>query len=161
MYFFVLGFNIRVVVAGPTEARWWIGHRDHGRRISDVVGHVRHGGDERAVRADGRQSARHQDLSGGRLSGVRRVRHRAPVSQGVGFGARIFPDGLLAGMLDGVPDGGAHDSRVQNGVRAVRPGGMRTRGQRPAGGGGQEFGQRTAGETSDLDNIGLLFIKNR
>lgn len=117
-----------MVAGGAETERRTSGHRDHGRRFGAVVRHVRHGRGERAARAHGRPPAGHAHLSGGRLPGVRRVRRRAPVPQGVRAGARLLHDGRLAGLLDGVPDCGAHDARVQNGVRVVRPGGVRTRG---------------------------------
>jgi len=144
---FLVGFHIRLVVAGETEADRRTGHYgDDGRRFGAVVGHVRNSGGQRAARTHCRPSAGHPHLSGGRLPGVRRVRRRASVPKGVRVGARVFRDGRLAGLLDGIPYGGADDARVQNGVRAVRPGGVRTRGQRPPGVGGQESGQRTTGE---------------
>lgn len=146
-FFVFLGFHIRLVVAGQAEAERRLGHRHDGRRFSAVVGHVRHGGRERTAWADGRQSTGDQDVSGGRLRGGRRFRQRASVPQGNRAGSRVLPDGRVAGLLDGVPDGGAHDASVKNGVRAVRPGGERTRGQRTTGGGGQKSGQRTPGET--------------
>lgn len=136
-----------MVVAGQAEAERRFRHGDHGHRVGAAVGHVRHGGGERAARAHGRQQAGHQNVPGGRLPGLRGLRHRAPLPQGVRASARLLPDGRVAGLLDGVPDRGAHDTRVQNGIRAVRPGGVRTRGQRPPGGGGQEPGQRTSGES--------------
>jgi len=153
---FCAGFHIRVVVAGDVEAERRTGdHRDHGRRLGAVVGHVRHGGGQRAARAHGRPPAGHARVSGGRLRGVRRVRRRAPVPQGVRAGARVLRDGRLAGLLDGVPDGGAHDAGVQNGVRAVRPGGVRAGRQRAPRGGGQEPGQGTAGDTRTHASLGL------
>jgi len=136
-----------VVVAGQAEAERRLGHRHHGRRRGAAVRHVRRGRGQRAVRAHGRPAAGHAHLPGGRLPGVRGVRRRAPVPQGVRAGARLPADGRVAGLLDGVPDGGAHGARLQDGVRAVRPGGVRARGERAPGGGGQEPGQRTPGES--------------
>lgn len=134
-------------MAEPTEAaerRYDVRH--HGRRCGTAVRHVRHGSGERAVRSHGHSSAGHQNVSGDRLPSGRRVHFRPPVPQGVRAGARLFYDGRLAGLLDGVPDVCANDALVENGVRAVRPGGVRTRGQRAPRGGGQEPRQRTTGE---------------
>lgn len=122
---FSLGFHIRMVVAEPTEAaerRFGVCH--HGRRCGTAVRHVRHGSRERVVRSHGHPSVRHPDVSGDRLPSGRRVHLRTPVPQGDRAGARLFYDGRLAGLLDGVPDVGANDALVENGVRAVRPGGV-------------------------------------
>lgn len=142
----VLGFHIRLVVAGQSEAERRVHHRHHGHRFCPAICHVQHGSDERTARAHGRQPVGHQDMLGDWLPGIRRVRHRTPVPEGDGAGAWLLLDGRLAGMLDGVSDSGSHGSCFQNGVRAVRPGGMRTRWKRPSAGCGQESGQRTTGE---------------
>lgn len=109
-----------MVVAGQSEAEWRIGHcGNNGYRFSDAVRHVWHGRDKRAVGSHGRPSAGHENVSGGRLPGGRCVRCRTLVPKGVRPGARLLPDGRVARLLDGVPNRGAHDAGVKNGVRAV------------------------------------------
>jgi len=108
----VLGFHIRLVVAGQFKTEWWVYHRYHGHWLCPSVRNVWHGSDERATWADGCAPTGHQDMSGGRLPGVRRVRHRTPVSKGDGTGARLLPDGCLVRMLDGVPDRSPHGARI-------------------------------------------------
>jgi len=108
----ILGFYIRLVVAGQFEAEWWVYHRHHGHWFYPAVCNVWHGGDECTVWAHGRPPSGHQDMSGGRLPSVRRFRHRTPVPKGGGTGARLLPDGCLVGMLDGVSDRCAHGARI-------------------------------------------------
>lgn len=108
----ILGFHIRLVVAGQFKTEWRVYHRYHGHWLCLAIRYVQYGSDECSTRADGCQSARHQDMSGGRLSGVCRVRHRTPVSKSVGTGAWLLLDGCLAGMLDRVPDRSAHGARI-------------------------------------------------
>lgn len=123
-------------MAGQAEVNRWLGHRHDGRRLSTFVSYVRHGGRECTAWTDSRQPTGDQDVPGGWLRGGSRFRQRAPVPQGFRPGSRILLDGRVAGLLDGVPDSGAHDASVKNGVCVVRPGGERTRGQRTPGGGG-------------------------
>jgi len=108
----ILGFHISLVVAGQFETEWRVYHRYYGHWLCLAIRYVRHGSNECATWADSRQSVRHQDMSGGRLSGVCRVRHRTLVSKSVGTGTRLLLDGCLAGMLDRVPDHSAHGTLI-------------------------------------------------
>jgi len=108
----ILGFHIRLVVAGQFEAECWVYHRHNRHWFCSVICNVWHGSDERTVWADCRSQARHQDMSGSRLPGLSRVRHRTPVPKSGDTGARLLPDGRLVGMLDGVPDRCTHGTRI-------------------------------------------------
>jgi len=108
----ILGFYIRLVVAGQFEAERRVYHRHHGYWFYPAICNVWHGSDERTVWANGRPPSWHQDMSGSRLPGVRRIRHRTPVPKGGCTGAWLLPDGCLVGMLDSVSDRCAHGARI-------------------------------------------------
>lgn len=120
----ILGFYIRLVVAGQFEAEWRLYHCHHGYWFYPAICNVWHGSNERTVWANGRPPSWNQDMSGGRLPGIRRVRHRTPVPKSGRTGAWLLLDGCLVGMLDGVSDRCAHGARIENGICAIRPRGV-------------------------------------
>lgn len=135
------------MVAGQPEAERWFRHCYYGRWFGSVVHHVRRGVDKRVTRTDRRPPVGHPKLFSGRLLGGRGLRGRSPVPESVRTITGLLLDGRLARLLDGVPHCGAHDARLENGLRALRPGRMRARRQRSPGSSGQKPSQRTTGET--------------